>query len=47
MTWAIRPLATPGRQVLNELGAGRLCSYQQSVRVVELLEKQGKGLNLT
>ena len=33
--------------MLNELCEGGFRHYEQSVRVVELLEKDGKGLNLT
>ena len=42
MTWAIRPLAIPGKRALNEVCPCGFAHYAQSVRVVELLEKKGK-----
>ena len=47
MTWGIRPLAMPGEQALNELCPDGFKHYMQSLRVVDRLEKDGRGLNLT
>lgn len=41
------PFGHAGERVLNEIMPGGFRHYEQSVRVVEKLEKDGKGLNLT
>ncbi|MDD6212891.1 MAG: deoxyguanosinetriphosphate triphosphohydrolase [Clostridiales bacterium] len=41
------PFGHAGERVLNEICEEGFSHYQQSVRVVELLEKDGAGLNLT
>lgn len=41
------PFGHAGEAVLNELHPGGFDHYKQSLRVVDLLEKNGKGLNLT
>ena len=41
------PFGHSGEQILNKLCPYGFAHYQQSVRVVEVLEKDGKGLNLT
>ncbi len=41
------PFGHAGESVLNELNPGGFHHYEQSLRVVDLLEKKGKGLNLT
>jgi dGTPase len=41
------PFGHVGEQVLNELFPGGFKHNEQSLRVVDLLEKDGKGLNLT
>ena len=41
------PFGHAGERTLNELMPGGFAHYQQSVRVVERLEKNGEGLNLT
>lgn len=41
------PFGHAGERVLNEICSGGFCHYEQSVRVVEKLENDGKGLNLT
>jgi dGTPase len=41
------PFGHAGEQVLNELCTGGFSHNEQSVRVVECLEKNGEGLNLT
>lgn len=41
------PFGHAGEKVLNDLCEGGFCHYIQSVRVVEKIEKNGKGLNLT
>lgn len=41
------PFGHSGEAVLNRLCEGGFAHYQQSVRIVEVLEKNGKGLNLT
>lgn len=41
------PFGHAGEQILNTLHPGGFRHYEQSVRVVEVLEKDGKGLNLT
>ncbi len=50
-TWATPLSATPARAVIDEmlhaLGAGGFQHNEQSARVVEVLENDGRGLNLT
>ncbi len=41
------PFGHAGEEVLNRLCSGGFLHNEQSVRIVEKLEKQGKGLNLT
>lgn len=41
------PFGHAGEYVLNSLCGGGFCHNKQSVRIVEKLEKHGKGLNLT
>jgi dGTPase len=41
------PFGHAGERVLNEILEGGFHHVQQSVRVVEVLEKEGRGLNLT
>ncbi|MCW8891794.1 MAG: dNTP triphosphohydrolase, partial [Deltaproteobacteria bacterium] len=41
------PFGHAGERVLNELVSGGFHHVRQSLRVVDLLEKDGKGLNLT
>ncbi|HBT03442.1 MULTISPECIES: deoxyguanosinetriphosphate triphosphohydrolase [Thermodesulfobacterium] len=41
------PFGHAGEEVLNELLEGGFRHYEQSLRVVEKLEKDGRGLNLT
>jgi len=41
------PFGHAGERLLNEMMPGGFAHYQQSVRVVERLEKNGEGLNLT
>jgi len=41
------PFGHAGERVLNDLYPGGFRHYEQSVRIVEKLEKNGKGLNLT
>lgn len=41
------PFGHSGEKILNELCPDGFAHYQQSVRVVEVLEKDGRGLNLT
>jgi dGTPase len=41
------PFGHAGERVLNQLAPGGFHHVQQSVRVVEVLEKDGEGLNLT
>lgn len=41
------PFGHSGESILNEICADGFAHYKQSVRVVELLEKKGQGLNLT
>ncbi|MCD8053330.1 MAG: deoxyguanosinetriphosphate triphosphohydrolase [Lachnospiraceae bacterium] len=41
------PFGHAGEKVLNEICEEGFSHYRQSVRVVELLEKDGRGLNLT
>lgn len=41
------PFGHAGERALDEIHEGGFAHYRQSVRVVELLEKNGEGLNLT
>jgi dGTPase len=41
------PFGHSGEQVLNELSSTGFTHYEQSLRVVDTLEKEGEGLNLT
>lgn len=41
------PFGHAGERALNEIVPGGFRHYEQSVRIVERLEKNGKGLNLT
>jgi len=41
------PFGHEGENVLNELSPMGLSTNEQSLRVVDLLEKDGRGLNLT
>ena len=41
------PFGHSGEDILNRLCSEGFAHYRQSVRVVEVLEKKGKGLNLT
>lgn len=41
------PFGHSGERILNEICEDGFAHYQQSIRVVEKLEKNGKGLNLT
>jgi dGTPase len=41
------PFGHAGEDLLNELYPGGFRHYEQSLRVVDLLEKKGEGLNLT
>lgn len=41
------PFGHAGERALNILSPGGFCHYQQSLRVVDKLEKNGQGLNLT
>ena len=41
------PFGHAGESMLNELHPGGFRHYEQSLRVVDVLEKKGKGLNLT
>ncbi|MBP5153700.1 MAG: deoxyguanosinetriphosphate triphosphohydrolase [Lachnospiraceae bacterium] len=41
------PFGHAGEKALNEVCPGGFRHYEQSVRVVEVLEKDGRGLNLT
>lgn len=41
------PFGHSGERILNQLCSSGFAHYKQSVRVVEVLEKDGKGLNLT
>lgn len=41
------PFGHDGERTLSELFSGGFRHYQQSVRVVEVIEREGKGLNLT
>jgi dGTPase len=41
------PFGHAGESVLNELHPGGFRHYEQSLRIVDVLEKRGRGLNLT
>lgn len=41
------PFGHAGESALNRVHEGGFAHYKQSIRVVEVLEKRGKGLNLT
>lgn len=41
------PFGHSGEKILNEICPDGFAHYEQSVRIVEMLEKDGKGLNLT
>jgi dGTPase len=41
------PFGHAGEKALNEIHPGGFAHYKQSVRVVQILEKNGEGLNLT
>lgn len=41
------PFGHAGERALNEVHPGGFKHYEQSLRVVDVLEKEGKGLNLT
>ena len=41
------PFGHTGEKILNEICEDGFAHYGQSVRVVEILEKEGRGLNLT
>jgi len=41
------PFGHAGEESLNEIHEGGFRHYEQSLRVVDMLEKEGKGLNLT
>jgi dGTPase len=41
------PFGHAGERVLNELVAGGFNHYEQSLRIVDVLENDGRGLNLT
>lgn len=41
------PFGHAGEESLNEIHEGGFRHYEQSLRVVDILEKEGKGLNLT
>ena len=41
------PFGHAGESVLNEIHPGGFDHYQQSLRVVDMLERNGRGLNLT
>lgn len=41
------PFGHAGERALNEVHPGGFSHYKQSIRVVEVLEKDGEGLNLT
>ena len=41
------PFGHAGERILNQLTPGGFAHYRQSVRIVEVLEKNGEGLNLT
>lgn len=41
------PFGHAGERALNNLMAGGFHHYEQSLRVVDILEKEGRGLNLT
>ena len=41
------PFGHAGEQALDEIHPGGFAHYRQSIRVVQILEKNGEGLNLT
>src|SRR3954451_1852197 len=41
------PFGHAGERVLNDLTGGRFSHYEQSLRIVDVLENDGQGLNLT
>lgn len=41
------PFGHAGERALNEIHPGGFAHYKQSIRVVQILEKNGEGLNLT
>lgn len=41
------PFGHAGERALDKLSPGGFCHYQQSLRVVDKLERDGRGLNLT
>jgi len=41
------PFGHAGEEVLNKIVPGGFCHWEQSLRIVEVLEKDGQGLNLT
>lgn len=47
MIWGTRLLAHAGERALNQVYSEGFAHNEQSVRIVERLEKGGKGLNLT
>lgn len=47
MTWGILPFGHAGERVLNVINPAGFRHQAQSIRVVECLEKNGEGLNLT
>ena len=47
MIWDIRPFGHAGERVLDELIPGGFNHYQQSLRIVDVLENDRHGLNLT
>ena len=47
MIWDILPLGHAGERALNRLCPDGFTHYRQSLRVVDYLEKDGKGLNLS
>lgn len=47
MIWATRRFGHAGERALNELCPDGFKHYMQSLRVVDKLEKDGRGLNLT
>ena len=47
MILGIRRFGHAGEHALNEIHPGGFAHYRQSIRVVQVLEKNGEGLNLT
>lgn len=47
MTWGHTPFGHTGEDILNQICEEGFFHYEQSIRVVEKLEKGGQGLNLT